>query len=296
MNGCDATSPDSPFSDHWPPKPCFKGLPWPVQANTTDRTMRNSLGASQPRGAHPVVPIGCKSWSFEPASANTPTQGADPRPTRTFRKRGQIRATLTALHHSAPYRDRSRRASCPPLADSLILRWFVRDLDVRSSLIASTVHDPLVTLTSRRIVATHTQVFRRMLRDERLYAVGLCIAGSNAPIASRNFPRSLARLEVGAVEGAREVGRRNRGVASRDAEADGVEPLVAQHPAKILEYAWRRSFGDERHQRIMHRRSDQARAHIEVAHEPAQDQRVRQRHGDVRGGSDRDKERNDEAQ
>ncbi len=64
---------------------------------------------------------------------------------------------------------------------------------------------------------------------------------------------TVARLEVGAVERAREVRRRNRGIASRDAEADRVEPLVAQHPAEVLEYAWRRSFGDERHERIMHR-------------------------------------------
>ena len=30
-----------------------------------------------------------------------------------------------------------------PLADALMLRWFVRDLDIRSNLIAATVQEPL---------------------------------------------------------------------------------------------------------------------------------------------------------
>jgi len=30
-----------------------------------------------------------------------------------------------------------------PLVDQLTLRWFVRDLDIRSSLIVNTVQDPL---------------------------------------------------------------------------------------------------------------------------------------------------------
>ena len=35
-----------------------------------------------------------------------------------------------------------------PLADALMLRWFVRDLDIRSSLIATTVQEPVADLAS----------------------------------------------------------------------------------------------------------------------------------------------------
>lgn len=35
-----------------------------------------------------------------------------------------------------------------PLVNKLTLRWFVRDLDIRSQLIARTLHDPLAELLS----------------------------------------------------------------------------------------------------------------------------------------------------
>ncbi len=36
-----------------------------------------------------------------------------------------------------------------PLVDTLTLRWFVRDLDIRASLIANTVQEPLQDLVHR---------------------------------------------------------------------------------------------------------------------------------------------------
>jgi trehalose 6-phosphate synthase len=60
------------------------------------------------------------------------------------------------------------------VADTLMLRWFVRDLDIRSNLIASTVQEPLSGLIVTGSAPRVTLYFNRMLQDERLYAVGLC--------------------------------------------------------------------------------------------------------------------------
>jgi len=78
-----------------------------------------------------------------------------------------------------------------PLVDTLTTRWFVRDLDIRSNLIASTVAEPLADLietgSSTRILA----FFHRLTSDERLYAVGLCLPDRPAPIATGAFPPEL---------------------------------------------------------------------------------------------------------
>ncbi len=78
-----------------------------------------------------------------------------------------------------------------PLADSLMLRWFVRDLDIRSSLIATTVQEPLADLAAAKSKPKIVGFFNRMLQDERLYAMGLCLSGQAEPIATPNFPREL---------------------------------------------------------------------------------------------------------
>ena len=78
-----------------------------------------------------------------------------------------------------------------PLADSLMLRWFVRDLDIRSNLIASTVQEPLSGLILTGSTPRIASYFNRMLLDERLYAVGLCVDGEAAPIATNQFPPEI---------------------------------------------------------------------------------------------------------
>ena len=78
-----------------------------------------------------------------------------------------------------------------PLADALMLRWFVRDLDMRSSLIASTVQEPLSSLIDTGSTPRITTFFNRMLQDERRYAVGLCLGERKAPIATSQFPPEI---------------------------------------------------------------------------------------------------------
>ena len=62
-----------------------------------------------------------------------------------------------------------------PLVDQLTLRWFVRDLDGRASLIANTVQESVQDLVRAGNRARMLQVFTRITRDERL-----CPAGRHA--------------------------------------------------------------------------------------------------------------------
>ncbi|HEX9194531.1 MAG TPA: hypothetical protein VF854_00810, partial [Azonexus sp.] len=59
-----------------------------------------------------------------------------------------------------------------PLVDQMTLRWFVRDLDIRSSLIANTIQEPLQEQLAAGKKAKIGDFFTRITQDERLYAIG----------------------------------------------------------------------------------------------------------------------------
>src|SRR5215831_18018341 len=83
-----------------------------------------------------------------------------------------------------------------PLADALMQRWFIRDLDARSNLIAATAQEPLTQLIANGSEAKIRQYFTRMLQDERLYALGLCYGTRTEPVATSQFPRALKCDEI----------------------------------------------------------------------------------------------------
>lgn len=77
-----------------------------------------------------------------------------------------------------------------PLADHLIVRWFERDVEMRSQLIFSSVHDSLNELIkemSRREIKT---LFDRIAEDERVLAVGWCNPTGELQVNSKNWPKS----------------------------------------------------------------------------------------------------------
>jgi len=78
-----------------------------------------------------------------------------------------------------------------PLVDSLMQRWAVRDLDMRSSVIAAAVSEQVSTLMQSDSVPSILAYFNRMTRDERLYAVGLCLDAKRAPLATPTFPPTI---------------------------------------------------------------------------------------------------------
>src|SRR5205085_2575755 len=78
-----------------------------------------------------------------------------------------------------------------PMVDSLMLRWFVRDLDMRSSLISSAVAEQLGNLIQSGSTPGTIAFFNRMTRDERLFAVGLCLDAKTDALATTTFPATI---------------------------------------------------------------------------------------------------------
>ncbi len=78
-----------------------------------------------------------------------------------------------------------------PLVDALTTRWFIRDLDIRSNLIANTAQEPLEEMIKSGSPTRILGFFHRLTSDERLYAVGLCLSDTAAPVATSQFPGEL---------------------------------------------------------------------------------------------------------
>jgi trehalose-6-phosphate synthase len=129
-----------------------------------------------------------------------------------------------------------------PLADSLMTRWFVRDLDTRSSLIATTVQEPLSSLLPTRSAPRISAFLNRMLQDERLYGVGLCLDAASEPIATPNFPREISCASLATYanpDDGKQVMQTPRGplhVAVQAIDSDGLTPaqLVLVHDMSFV--------------------------------------------------------------
>jgi len=78
-----------------------------------------------------------------------------------------------------------------PLVDKLTLRWFVRDLDIRASLIANTVHEPVEDLLRSGNRNRVEQFFARLTQDERLFAIGFCPAPPGRLVATPALPTEI---------------------------------------------------------------------------------------------------------
>jgi trehalose 6-phosphate synthase len=78
-----------------------------------------------------------------------------------------------------------------PLVDSLTVRWFTRDLDVRANLVATTVEDAISENVFNGNTAKIRQLFAKVTQDERLFAIGYCAGSSGAPIATVSLPQEL---------------------------------------------------------------------------------------------------------
>ncbi|MEO8678333.1 MAG: trehalose-6-phosphate synthase [Vicinamibacterales bacterium] len=89
-----------------------------------------------------------------------------------------------------------------PIVDGLTVRWFVRDLDIRASLIASTVRESLEDAIRSGDQARVLQVLTRITEDERVYAVALCPSPDAPPIFAGMLPADVrcAELELFAGE------------------------------------------------------------------------------------------------
>lgn len=86
-----------------------------------------------------------------------------------------------------------------PLIDRLNERWAIRDLDLRATLITSTVSESLASqLKSAHPQRAVAAFFNRLIEDERLFAIGYCASPEATVIASRTYPENLACRQMSA--------------------------------------------------------------------------------------------------
>ena len=78
-----------------------------------------------------------------------------------------------------------------PLVDSLTVRWFSRDLDIRATLIANTVREPIEVAVRFGDEARLRQVLTRITDDERVYAIGFCPGPAAVPVAAGTLPGAV---------------------------------------------------------------------------------------------------------
>ena len=149
-----------------------------------------------------------------------------------------------------------------PLSNSLMQRWFVRDLDMRSSLIASAVSEQLPAMIEGGSAGHVAGLFSRMMTDERLYAVGLCTNPAKGPIATPNFPPSIRCNDLARFDHGNPVLKSARGllhVAVRPVvsgttanDSASTAPVTATKPVPLLVLVHDMSFADRRSEETRH--------------------------------------------
>ncbi len=78
-----------------------------------------------------------------------------------------------------------------PLVDTLTLKWFVRDLEIRSQLIVGTMEGPLTELITSNSKAKLQAYFQRIIKDERLFAIGFCDLDNQLTYKTQTYPDSI---------------------------------------------------------------------------------------------------------
>jgi len=88
-----------------------------------------------------------------------------------------------------------------PLVDGLTVRWFMRDLDIRASLIANTVREPIANSIRSGDTARVVQALTRITEDERVYGVAFCESPLAMPLSAGTLPDDVRCADLGAFAG-----------------------------------------------------------------------------------------------
>lgn len=82
-----------------------------------------------------------------------------------------------------------------PLVDTLTLKWFVRDIEIRVQLIAGAMEGPITELIASESKAESKAklmaYFQRIIKDERLFAIGLCDRNNQLTYKTQTYPDSV---------------------------------------------------------------------------------------------------------
>jgi len=78
-----------------------------------------------------------------------------------------------------------------PMVDEFTLRWSVRDLDMRSTVIANAIEEPLQTELATGSTTSVAAFLTRISQDERFYAVGYCATPESKLLATPSVPAEI---------------------------------------------------------------------------------------------------------
>lgn len=78
-----------------------------------------------------------------------------------------------------------------PLVDKLTVQWFVRDLNLRASLVANTIDEQMYSLVEANDTPGIRRYFARITQDERLFAMGYCGTPQGKPVATTTLPGEI---------------------------------------------------------------------------------------------------------
>lgn len=79
-----------------------------------------------------------------------------------------------------------------PLVDDLTRRWFLRDLDTRSQMVAASMREPALDYLTLQDAEGMRSLLDRSVREGRLHALGVCDASDKLIYRSSNFPAQLS--------------------------------------------------------------------------------------------------------
>jgi trehalose 6-phosphate synthase len=88
-----------------------------------------------------------------------------------------------------------------PLVDDLTVRWFMRDLDIRASLIANTVREPIANSIRSGDTTRVLQALTRITEDERVYAAAFCESSLATPLSAGTLPPEMRCADLAAFAG-----------------------------------------------------------------------------------------------
>ena len=88
-----------------------------------------------------------------------------------------------------------------PLVDGLTVRWFMRDLDIRATLVANTVREPVANAIRAGDTNRIVQALTRITEDERVYAAAFCESPLATPLAAGTLPPDVTCAGLGEFAG-----------------------------------------------------------------------------------------------
>src|SRR5688572_19985498 len=88
-----------------------------------------------------------------------------------------------------------------PLVDGLTVRWFMRDLDIRATLIGNTVREPIANAIRSGDTVRVVQALTRITEDERVYGVAFCESPLATPLSAGTLPPDVRCADLTAFTG-----------------------------------------------------------------------------------------------